>query len=117
MIVLLDECIPRKLKYSLPDHDCRTMPESGFAGKKNGALLGLAESSGFEIFVTMDKGIARAEPCGKPGDFNPPLQVKSPCRSPSIGAGHPVRDVSGPQRRGPPHRQRRQDIVSLRRAE
>jgi predicted nuclease of predicted toxin-antitoxin system len=57
MKILLDECIPRKLKYSLPDHECDTVPELGFAGTKNGALLGLAESAGFEIFVTMDKGL------------------------------------------------------------
>ena len=57
MKILLDECIPRKLKYSLPDHECRTVPEAGLAGKKNGSLLDLAESAGFEIFVTMDKGL------------------------------------------------------------
>ena len=56
MKILLDECIPRKLKYSLPEHECDTVPESGFAGKKNGALLGLAESAGFEIFVTRIRG-------------------------------------------------------------
>jgi hypothetical protein len=26
MRILLDECIPRKLKYSLPDRECRTVP-------------------------------------------------------------------------------------------
>jgi hypothetical protein len=57
MRVLLDECIPRKLKYGLPDHECRTVPEAGLAGKKNGSLLDLAESAGCEIFVTMDKGL------------------------------------------------------------
>ena len=57
MKILLDECIPRKLKYSLPDHECRTVPETGLAGKKNGSLLDLAESGGCEIFVTMDKGL------------------------------------------------------------
>ena len=57
MKILLDECIPRKIEYSLPDHECRTVPESGLAGQKNGALLDLAESAGFEIFVTMDKGL------------------------------------------------------------
>ena len=57
MRILLDECIPRKLKYSLPDHECRTVPEAGLAGKKNGSLLDLAESAGCEIFVTMDKGL------------------------------------------------------------
>jgi predicted nuclease of predicted toxin-antitoxin system len=57
MKILLDECIPRKLKYSLPRHECQTVPEAGLAGKKNGSLLDLAESAGFEIFVTMDKGL------------------------------------------------------------
>src|ERR1700722_17502294 len=57
MRVLLDECIPRKLKYSLPDQECQTVPEAGLAGKKNGTLLSLAESAGFEIFVTVDKGL------------------------------------------------------------
>jgi predicted nuclease of predicted toxin-antitoxin system len=58
MKILLDECIPRKLRYSLPDHDCHTVPDAGLAGKKNGFLLDLAEKAGFEIFVTMDKGLA-----------------------------------------------------------
>ena len=57
MRILLDECIPRKLKYSLPDHECHTVPEAGLAGKKNGFLLDLAEKAGFEVFVTMDKGL------------------------------------------------------------
>jgi predicted nuclease of predicted toxin-antitoxin system len=57
MRILLDECIPRKLKFSLPRHACQTVPEAGLAGKKNGSLLDLAESAGFEIFVTMDKGL------------------------------------------------------------
>ena len=57
MKVLLDECIPRKLKYALPDHDCKTAPEAGFAGQKNGRLLSLAEDAGFELFLTVDKGL------------------------------------------------------------
>jgi predicted nuclease of predicted toxin-antitoxin system len=57
MKILLDECIPRKLKYSLPDHECQTVSEAGFAGEKNGSLLDLAERAGFEVFVTMDKGL------------------------------------------------------------
>lgn len=47
MKVLLDECIPRRLKYALLDHDCQTVPEAGFNGKKNGVLLALAESGWF----------------------------------------------------------------------
>jgi hypothetical protein len=57
MRVLLDECIPRKLKNEFPDHECRTVPEVGLAGKKNGELLSLAEGAGFEVFLTMDKGL------------------------------------------------------------
>jgi hypothetical protein len=33
------------------------VPEAGWAGKKNGALLSLAEGAGFAIFLTMDKGL------------------------------------------------------------
>jgi hypothetical protein len=32
MKILLDECVPRKLKYSLADHECHTVPEAGLAG-------------------------------------------------------------------------------------
>lgn len=57
MKILLDECIPRKLKYHFPDHDCVTVPEAGLAGKKNGELLAVAEQKGYEVLLTMDKGI------------------------------------------------------------
>ena len=57
MRLLLDECVPRKLKNNLPGHECKTVPEVGFAGKKNGELLSLAEQAGFEVFLTIDRGI------------------------------------------------------------
>lgn len=57
MKVLLDECLPRKLKSALPDHDCITVPEAGFAGQKNGHLLALTEAAGFDVFLTVDKGL------------------------------------------------------------
>lgn len=46
--LLLDECIPRKFKSHLSGHDCVTVPEAGWAGKKNGELLSLAENAGFQ---------------------------------------------------------------------
>jgi hypothetical protein len=49
--------VPRRFKNSFPDHHCQTVPEAGFAEQKNGALLSLAESAGYEVFVTMDKGL------------------------------------------------------------
>ena len=57
MKILLDECIPRKLKYALPEHECQTAPEAGMANQKNGILLSLAEGAGFELFLTVDKGL------------------------------------------------------------
>jgi predicted nuclease of predicted toxin-antitoxin system len=57
MRILLDECIPRKFKNSLAGHDCSTVPEVGLAGKKNGELLSFAEQNGFEVFLTLDKGL------------------------------------------------------------
>ena len=57
MKVLLDECIPRRLKKAFPDHECQTVPEAGLAGQKNGLLLSLAEDAGFDLFLTMDKGL------------------------------------------------------------
>ena len=57
MKVLLDECIPRKFKNRLIGQTCSTVPEAGLAGKKNGELLALAEQKGFDVFLTLDKGI------------------------------------------------------------
>jgi predicted nuclease of predicted toxin-antitoxin system len=54
--VLLDECLPRKLKQRLPDHLVSTVPEMGWAGIKNGPLLRLAEPD-FDVFVTIDSNL------------------------------------------------------------
>jgi hypothetical protein len=54
---------PRKLRNELSDHECQTVPEVGLAGKKNGALLSLAEAAGFEVFLTLAlKGISEDGP-------------------------------------------------------
>lgn len=57
MKLLLDECVPRKLKTYLSGMDCKTVPEAGLAGEKNGKLLRLAVISGFQVFLTVDQGI------------------------------------------------------------
>ena len=48
MRILLDECVPVALKRNLVSfgHECQTVREAGFAGKKNGELLTLAEPLG-----------------------------------------------------------------------
>ena len=55
--MLLDECVPRKLKSSLIGHECRTVPEEGFAGERNGELLMLARQAGFDVLLSSDRGI------------------------------------------------------------
>ena len=54
MRVLLDECLPRRLKRELSDHQVYTVPEMGWAGVKNGALLRLIQDAAFDVFVTID---------------------------------------------------------------
>jgi hypothetical protein len=51
--ILLDECLPRKLKKSFTGHAVRTAPEMGWAGKTNGELLKLA-ANGFDALITAD---------------------------------------------------------------
>ena len=56
MRVLLDECVPRKLRSELPGHDVKTVAEMGWAGTKNGALLRRAATE-FDVLLTVDQGI------------------------------------------------------------
>ncbi len=54
MRILLDECLPRKLKRELLAYTVVTVPEQGWASIKNGALLQLAEPL-FDVFITADQ--------------------------------------------------------------
>jgi predicted nuclease of predicted toxin-antitoxin system len=56
MRILLDECLPKKLKREFKDHEVKTVPEMGWNGKKNGELVLLAESQ-FDIFITTDQNL------------------------------------------------------------
>ena len=57
MRVLLDECLPRRLKRELIGHDARTAPEMGWASKRNGDLLALAARE-FDVFLTADRNLS-----------------------------------------------------------
>jgi predicted nuclease of predicted toxin-antitoxin system len=58
MKLLLDECLPRKMKFLFfgSGHQCETVRESGFGGKENGELLSLAEGK-FDVLITVDKNL------------------------------------------------------------
>jgi predicted nuclease of predicted toxin-antitoxin system len=53
MRILLDEDLPRRLAALLVGHEASTVQRKGWAGIKNGRLLGLAAAE-FEVFLTMD---------------------------------------------------------------
>ena len=58
MKLLLDECLPRKLKvhFEGASHACETVREAGFASKSNGELLSAAEGI-YDVLLTIDKNI------------------------------------------------------------
>jgi predicted nuclease of predicted toxin-antitoxin system len=55
--ILLDECLPKRLKGDLVGHEARTVPEMGWTSKRNGELLGLAEAD-FDVFLTVDRNLS-----------------------------------------------------------
>lgn len=64
MRILLDECLPKRLKRDLVGHVARTVPEMGWAGKGNGDLLALADGQ-FEVFLTVDRNLSFQQAIGR----------------------------------------------------
>ncbi len=56
MKLLLDECVPGRLKRDFIGHNILTIDEAGFKGLKNGKLIDAAEQI-FEVLITVDKNI------------------------------------------------------------
>ena len=58
MKILLDESLPRKLKFDFDKgHEVFSVREQSWLGKKNGELLRLMTENRFELFVTVDKNL------------------------------------------------------------
>ena len=55
--ILLDECLDRRLCKEFPGYHVKTVPNMGWAGLKNGQLLGRAEND-FDVFVTVDRNLS-----------------------------------------------------------
>lgn len=59
--ILLDECLPKKLKYRIEELDhaffTKTTPEMGWTSFTNGELLSVAEEE-FNVFITSDKNLS-----------------------------------------------------------
>ena len=56
MKILIDENLPRKLAAHLEGHECRTVVQCGWSGKKNGDLPVVADSL-FDVLLTLDKNL------------------------------------------------------------
>jgi predicted nuclease of predicted toxin-antitoxin system len=55
--ILIDECLPIRLKNEYSEHKVFTVQEIGWQGKKDNDLLKLAVDERFEVFITIDKNI------------------------------------------------------------
>lgn len=58
MKILLDECVTRKLKSRLFQHEVVTVTEMGWNGLKNGTLMQAAIEHGIDLLLTIDKNLA-----------------------------------------------------------
>ena len=64
--ILLDENLPIALKRLLAGHEVATVKDMGWQGIQNGALLALAQQSGFEVLITGDKNLSyQQDPAGR----------------------------------------------------
>ena len=57
MRLLFDENMPQALRHDLTGHDCNHVRRLGWRGIENGDLLTKAETAGFDVLITLDKGI------------------------------------------------------------
>ena len=56
MRLLLDECVPRRLRHLWPGHEVATVEDAGVKGLKNGALL-RAIAGRCDVLLTVDKSL------------------------------------------------------------
>lgn len=57
MKILVDECLPIKVKDILSEFEVSTVRDLKWMGIKNGILINLAFENGFDVFITVDKNL------------------------------------------------------------
>jgi hypothetical protein len=55
--ILLDEMLPIGVRELLPGHDVSTAAYAGLAGRPNGELIAGAVAAGFDVIMSLDRGI------------------------------------------------------------
>jgi predicted nuclease of predicted toxin-antitoxin system len=61
MKLLLDECLPVRLRTLLHGHDVYTVQYMGWLGIRNSQLLSQAASADFDGLITIDEGFAHEQ--------------------------------------------------------
>jgi len=57
MKLLLDENLPKKLRWDFPGHEVYTVRNMGWQSKQNGELLALMLQKGFDVLLTFDQNL------------------------------------------------------------
>ena len=57
MKILLDECVPKRLKKYLEEFEVFTVNELVLSGIKNGALMSYCVENNFDLLLTIDKNL------------------------------------------------------------
>lgn len=57
MRLMLDENLPKRLRFDFPEHEVYTVRDKGWNGTKNGALLQLLLENSFDALLTYDKNL------------------------------------------------------------
>ena len=82
MKLLLDECVPQRLRHDFPDHDVDTAKTADLLGVKNGALLRAAAAQ-FDVLITVDQKI-RFQQNLRTFDLAVIILIAKPCRYPQL---------------------------------
>lgn len=82
MKLLLDECVPQRLRDDFPDHDVYTAEAAGLLGVKNGSLLRAAAAE-FDVLITVDQKM-RFQQNLQNFDLALIILIAKPCRYPQL---------------------------------
>ncbi len=82
MKLLLDECVPQRLRHDFPDLDVATAKTADLLGVKNGALL-RAAAARFDVLITVDQKI-RFQQNLRQFDLAVIILIAKPCRYPQL---------------------------------
>ena len=90
MRILLDECVPARLKKDFPGHAVQSVTQTDWRTSKDGPLLSFAQGR-FEVFVTVDRKLEKQNDLSKfklvPVSLSPSARAFV-CRSESMKRKH-----------------------------